>query len=68
MVQRQVYVYNRQCRLSKYVVEKVRVQKVLNFKKLKTIDMKHFGIFSKGKNKTQILQWGKIVSFTTTLL
>ena len=30
--------------------------------------MKHFGIFSKGKNKTQILQWGKIVSFTATLL
>lgn len=59
---------NYQCRLSKYVVEKVRVQKVLNFKKLKTIDMKHSGIFSKGKKHTQILQWGEIVSFTTTLL
>ena len=33
------------------MVEKVRVQKVLNFKKLKTIDMKHSGIFSKGKKK-----------------
>lgn len=33
------------------MVEKVRVQKVLKFKKLKTIDMKHSGIFSKGKNK-----------------
>ena len=53
------------------MVEKVRVQKVLKFKKLKTIDMKHSGIFSKGKNKqtnTQILQWGKIVSSTTILL
>ena len=30
--------------------------------------MKHSGIFSKGKKNTQILQWGEIVSFTTTLL